>query len=277
VHGLPAACGAATVAARGGEPGTHPEGATTHTQQAKAPARTTGVPAAPFTLHLLRRFEVRRRGEAVSLPMSTQRLVAFLALNGRPLQRLHVAGKLWIDASEEHANASLRTALWRLKCLDARVVAASSTELALADTVEVDVRETAARANAILRGGANGAASLHALSDAGELLPDWYDDWVLIERERLRQLVLRALERLSAQARAAGRFADAVEAGLAAIAQEPLRESAHRLVVEAHLADGNRGEAIRHYRVYARLVRGELGCGPSPLMRGLLAGLPVDR
>lgn len=209
--------------------------------------------------------------------MSTQRLVAFLALNARPLQRLHVAGKLWIDSSEEHANACLRTALWRLKRLDATVVAATSTQLTLADSVAVDVRETAAQANAILRGGSNGEATLHALSDAGELLPDWYDDWVLIERERLRQLVLRALERVSAQAKAAGRFADAVEAGLAAIAQEPLRESAHRLVVEAHLADGNPGEAIRQYRVYARLLRAELGSAPSPLMLGLLTGLPVDR
>jgi hypothetical protein len=58
------------------------------------PGPDPGREAPPFTLHLLRSFEVRRRGEAVSLPLSTQRLVAFLALRGRPLHRLHVAGTL---------------------------------------------------------------------------------------------------------------------------------------------------------------------------------------
>ncbi|MFN2467008.1 MAG: BTAD domain-containing putative transcriptional regulator [Gaiellaceae bacterium] len=208
--------------------------------------------------------------------MSTQRLVAFLALRGRPLHRLHVAGTLWIDASEAHANACLRTALWRLKRLKATMIAATSTHLTLSDTVAVDVRDTAARATEILHGGGSGDAAVHRLSEAGELLPDWYDDWVLIERERLRQLVLRALERLSSEARAAGRFSEAAEAGLAAVAQEPLRESAHRLVVDAHLADGNPGEAIRQYRLFARLLGGQLGLEPSPLMRALLAGLPVN-
>jgi DNA-binding SARP family transcriptional activator len=229
-----------------------------------------------FTLCLLRSFEVRRHGELVTLPMSTQRLVAFLALRGRPLHRLHVAGTLWIDASGEHANACLRTALWRLKCLKATLVAATSTHLALSETVAVDARDAAARATEILHGGAGGAGAVHALSEVGELLPDWYDDWVLIERERFRQLVLRALERLSSEARAAGSFAEAAEAGLAAVAQEPLRESAHRLVMEAHLADGNPGEAVRHYRLFARLLGRQLGLQPSPRMRALLAGLPVD-
>jgi len=103
--------------------------------------------------------------------MSTQRLVAFPALRGRPLHRLHVTGTLWIDTSEDHANACLRTALWRLKRLDATMIAATSTHLALADTVAVDVRDTAAQARAIRDGGANGGAALHALSEADELTP----------------------------------------------------------------------------------------------------------
>jgi DNA-binding SARP family transcriptional activator len=205
--------------------------------------------------------------------MSTQRLVAFLALRGRPLHRVHVAGSLWIDASEAHANACLRTALWRLKRLNATMVAATSTHLGLSDAVAVDARDTATRALEILHGGSGGDDSVLALSQAGELLPDWYDDWVLIERERLRQLVLRALERLSAEATAAGRFAEATEAGLAAVAQEPLRESAHRLVVEAHLADGNPGEALRQYRLFSRLLEDQLGLEPSSLMKALVTGL----
>jgi DNA-binding SARP family transcriptional activator len=73
-----------------------------------------------------------------------------------------------------------------------------------------------------------------------------------------------------------GQRPEAAEAALAAVAQEPLRESAHRLVMEAHLADGNPGEAVRHYRLFARLLGRQLGLQPSPRMRALLAGLPVD-
>ncbi len=236
-------------------------------------ARADATPS--VTLRLLRGFELRRDDDVVSLPMSTQRLVAFLALRARPLQRVHVAGTLWIDASEEQANACLRTALWRLRRLGSSMISATSTHLAFSDSVAVDARGAETLAGEVLRGLGGGADGVFALCDVGELLPDWYDDWVLIERERLRQLVMHALERLSADATAAGRFADATEAGLAAVAQEPLRESAHRLVVEAHLADGNPGEAIRQYRLYSRLLHEHLGLTPSPRMDALVRGLPV--
>ena len=65
-------------------------------------------------LQLLDRFEVRRDGDVVALPQSAQRLAAFLALHERPLQRIYVAGSLWLESTEEHANASLRSTLWRL-------------------------------------------------------------------------------------------------------------------------------------------------------------------
>src|SRR5262249_3418614 len=91
-----------------------------------------------------------------------------------------------------------------------------------------------------------------------ELLPDWYDDWVLLERERLRELRLHALEALALRLAALGRFAEAVEAGLAAVRSEPLRESAHRVLIRLHLAEGNRHRALCQYREYTRLMRLDL-------------------
>lgn len=223
-----------------------------------------------YGLRLLGGFELRNGSRVVSLPMSARRLAAFLALHDRPIQRLHVAGTLWIDSTEEQANASLRTALWRLRRAGPATVDATSTHLVLSDSVPVDVSETTRRARRVLDGGPSDADDLRHLAEAGELLPDWYDDWVVIERERLRQLCVHALERISTVATAEGRFAQAAEAGLAAVSFEPLRESAHRVVIEAHLAEANASDAIRQYRLFERLLSDKLGLRPSPRMQELM-------
>ena len=232
-------------------------------------------PGAHYSLGLLGGFELWRGDEIVPLPMSARRVAAFLALHDRPIQRLHVAGTLWLDSTEEHANANLRTALWRLRKLGAPMLAATSSHLELSRMVTVDAREATACAQRVLRGEHGEPGDLTTLAPAAELLPDWYDDWVVIERERLRQLCVHALERLSVEARSEGRYGTAAEAGLAAVAFEPLRESAHRVVIEAHLAEGNPCEAIRHYRMFERLLRSRLGLDPSPHMHKLVEFLPT--
>ncbi len=108
-----------------------------------------------------------------------------------------------------------------------------------------------------------------------ELLPGWYDDWILLERERHRQLVLLALEALSEHCTDIGRFDAAVLAALAAVEREPLRESAHRALIRAHLADGNVAEAMRRFRLYEQLAQDDLGVDPSPKMTALLEGLAL--
>ncbi len=107
---------------------------------------------------------------------------------------------------------------------------------------------------------------------AMDLLPHHYDDWVLIERDRHRQLRMHALEMLCIQLSAAGRHGEAVEAGLAAVNGEPLRESSQRVLIRAHLAEGNRCEAIRQFDSYRELIQHELGLRPSPEMNALLSG-----
>jgi DNA-binding SARP family transcriptional activator len=235
------------------------------------------VSAATFELGLLHGFEIRAGGHAVELPLSAQRLVAFLALHDRPWQRLYVAGNLWLESSEERANASLRTALWRLGRQHCQIVEVSGNQVALARDVEVDVRMVRARARQLLHGerAEPEPEDLDTLCLAGELLPDWYDDWVLLERERFRQLRLHALDALCEELTAAGRYAAAVEAGHASVAAEPLRESAHRLLVAAYLAEGNVGEAVRQYRLFRDALARELGIAPSAQMEELVAALPV--
>jgi DNA-binding SARP family transcriptional activator len=233
------------------------------------------VSAATLELGLLHGFEARLGGRTLQLPLSAQRLVAFVALQERPLQRLHVAGSLWLESSEEHANACLRTTLWRLGRQRCALVEVCGNRVALAPGVEVDLHEVRAQARRALRYEIATADDVDDLCLAGELLPDWYDDWVLIERERFRQLRLHALDALCEELTAAGRYPAAIEAGHAAVAAEPLRESAHRLLVAAYLAEGNAYEALRQYRFFRDLLRQELDLEPSPQMEALVAPVSV--
>jgi DNA-binding SARP family transcriptional activator len=110
---------------------------------------------------------------------------------------------------------------------------------------------------------------------AGDLLPGWYEDWVLAERDRLRQLRLHTLEFLCERLTRIGMYAAAVQAGLAVVREDPLRESAHRVLVGAYAAEGNYGEAIRQYRLFRQLLQAELGLKPSAKMQELARTLNI--
>ena len=81
---------------------------------------------------------------------------------------------------------------------------------------------------------------------------------------------MHALETLSETFSDAGRYGDAIEAGLGAVVCEPLRESAHRAVVRAHLAHGNRADALLQYELFRRLLADQPGLEPSDRMTDLV-------
>ncbi len=225
-------------------------------------------------LGLLRGFSLRSGGEPLELPLMSQRLVAFLALQERSVHRVFVAGTLWIGADDERAGASLRTALWRLSRAVPGLVHSDATSVALSRSVAVDLRAASERARALIEHpDEHCQEDLDLLSRTGDLLPDWYDDWLLIERERFRQLRLHALESLSRALTAGGRYAHAADAGLAAVACEPLRETAHRAVINAYLAEGNAVEALRHYEIFRTLLADRVGLRPSGRMEILMSSV----
>jgi DNA-binding SARP family transcriptional activator len=192
--------------------------------------------------------------------MSGQRLLALLALAGeRP--RLTVAGTLWPEFSEQRALGNLRSTLWRMQAMQPRLIEVDAGALALAESVSVDVHELRASANSL--GDTASSEALPLLLFGEELLPGWYEDWVLLERERVHQLRLHALEGLSERLLSDGRHTQALEAALAAIAAEPLRESARRAAIRVHLAENNVSEALRQFVEFSGLLRRELGLAPS--------------
>jgi DNA-binding SARP family transcriptional activator len=218
----------------------------------------------------------------LTLLPSAERLLALVAVahRGRRVRRSAVAERLWPDATPARAASSLRSVLWRLPRPRGRLpVQSNATTLWLADGVAVDLWEAEGAARAV-NDGEDVTTGRHLLGLWGEdLLPDWSDDWLLPEQEGYRQTRLHALESAALRLCGAGRFADALDAALAAVRAEPLRESAHRRVVEVHLAEGNHAEALRQYDGYRRLIADELGLPPSDTIRRLVApllGRPVD-
>ncbi|MGY1690619.1 AfsR/SARP family transcriptional regulator [Geodermatophilus sp. SYSU D01105] len=206
------------------------------------------------------------------LPRGIQRLVAHLCLSARP-QRAAIAGILWPDVPEGHAQGSLRSALWRLQKVAPGLVETSGGSLSLAHGVRVDVRELDDWARQVQDPRSCGEMDLPDVGLSGELLPGWYDDWVLLERERLRQVRMHALEAVARRLADVGRYGDALQAGYAAMRAEPLRESAHRIVIRLHLAEGNVCEALRAYEQFRQLLADELGIQPSEHMARLVRDL----
>ena len=230
-------------------------------------------------LILLGGFHLLQGREEIILPATAQRLVALLALRDRPLSRTYAAGVLWSDCSAERSLADLRTALWRANHAHAPIIASAGLYISLRKEVQVDVRALMAFGRAAADVAATSAtAELAGISWqelAHDLLPGWYDDWLVDDRERIRQLRLHALESMTEQLSRLGRHVAAVQAALAAVTLEPLRETAHAALIRAHLAEGNRWEALRQFRRCQDLLAAGLSVEPSEEIRQLITNSDV--
>ncbi len=219
----------------------------------------------------------RLTGGADAIPVSggAERLLAFMAMRHRAVGRLLVAGSLWADATEGHAYAALRSTLIRMNraCRDTLLVTPSSLELA--PGVSVDLRDAQALAHRLLEAGPHAAVDLSVEAVAtlsSELLPLWYDDWVVFEAEDWRQLRLHALEAVVDGLVAARRFGDATAAAGVVVRADPLRESAQTALIRVHLAEGNQSEAVHAFDRFSRLLHVDLGLTPTPELRELVGG-----
>jgi DNA-binding SARP family transcriptional activator len=226
----------------------------------------------PPELRLLGHFRLECDAEPVELCRNGQRLLAFVALRRR-VSRSVLAGTLWPEVTENHARGSLRTTLWKLPHCKQPLIRCSGDSLVPASTLRVDVHAFTETALRVVQGGSPPPPAQFppGLLGGEDLLPGWDEEWVLLERERLRQLRLHALDALAETLVRQGKPALALEAAWESVRTEPLRESANRAAVSAHLAEGNVSEAVRHYHSFRRLLREELGVEPSPQFAHLLA------
>jgi SARP family transcriptional regulator, regulator of embCAB operon len=215
------------------------------------------------------------------IPRASQRLLALLAIRSGVTSRAAVAGTIGTDTTETRAYSNLRSALARVERRYRKMLQASKLDLGLAESVMVDIRHAQAVARRLLDPAVTpeqsdlSPAAVVALS--GDLLPGWYDDWVVAEAENWRQLRLHALEALACRLAAAGCWGQASDAASAAVRAAPLRESAHAALIQIHLAEGNQSEAVREFTNYRAMLHAELGLEPTLRLRRLVEGLQSQR
>lgn len=219
-----------------------------------------------WTLHLLGGFELRDGEVPVEVPNGVQRLLAYIALQGGAVSRVRAAADLWPGVAAAQAAANLRSPLWRARHVGDLVATGSRSTLRLLPSVRVDVDALA---------GTRQEDALPVRPPGRpfnvELLPDWFEEWVLIERERLRHLELRALDHEAERLLREGETAEALDTTLRAIRLEPLREASHQALIRIFLRSGDRSAALSHYERFAALIRDELGLWPDPATTALVA------
>lgn len=216
-----------------------------------------------LSVRLLGTFELRVKHDTVTVPFSCQRLIAWLALSGRTT-RSRVAGALWPNFAERRALANLRTGIWRTNQALPGLVIADQGCVDLKPDVQVDVQRVVASARRLLDDEKRPhMGELNMLTTQGDLLPDWNDSWLDVERYRLRQLTLHTYETAAARLCDIGNHGLALESALAALRADPLRESAYRSVIRVHIAEGNVGEARRMYAECAAVLARDLEIAPS--------------
>jgi DNA-binding SARP family transcriptional activator len=225
---------------------------------------------------------VNQSGERIDVSPGPQHLIALLALKGR-CARIDAAAALWPDCSVEAASARLRAVLSWLRHRHVAVpplVEIGGSSLALTGEVAVDVHRLRDCAELLIREPDRWNAATEeaaaAVLDSAELLPGWDDDWVFAARERLQYLRLGALEAIATRCRRQRRTHEALEAARAAIGIEPLRESAHRAIVQTHIDNGDLGEAVDHFEKFQAILDHELGLPPSNVFRQLISPYLTD-
>lgn len=210
-------------------------------------------------------------GVLVNLPLSSQKLIAFLALESRPVSRQYIACRLWPDTPETRAAGNLRSALWRIRSKKLPIIACYNECIALAPDIIVDVSEIVDMAKRLSNQDIKQLIlDLDPHQFQGELLPDWYDDWLMLERERLHQICLHALETIGNLLFRIGRYGQAIDAALMAVSADPFRESAHLILIKTYLSEGNQRQAIEHYKNFSELMHRELQIAPTKDLQDLI-------
>ncbi len=224
------------------------------------------------------------QGETPRGPFPTKQakgLFAYLVLHrGRAHTREKLAGTFWATRSERLARNCLRTTIWRVRAvLEPEGIAPGtylkSRDHAMEFTGGSDFRLDVADFEDRLHRAEGTTAtdsdpdSLRLLEEAvalyrGDLLEGVYDDWCVCEQQRLRLMLIDALENLTAYHANCGAWAAALEWSQRLLDRDPLREHAHRDLMRFQFLTGDRPAALRQFDKLVELLDEEFEVSPMP-------------
>jgi WD40 repeat protein/DNA-binding SARP family transcriptional activator len=210
-----------------------------------------------------------------------QSLLAYLIINaGRHFRREKLAGLFWPDTTEENARNNLRQALWRVrKSLDINapqplfVVDEINIAFNASSDYHLDVLELEANLNEDI--------SLPRLIEIvslyqGELLPGFYDDWVVLERERLNSIFEARMGSLIEGLVENQNWTEVIAWSEKWISLGGVPETAYRGLMMAHISQGDISKMAATYRRCEKAMRNELGVAPSEFTQSLFEQLKKE-
>jgi non-specific serine/threonine protein kinase len=228
---------------------------------------TSTIPA--LEAHLFGSPEFRRDGKVLPLLVTrkTLSLLAFLLLHQRSTHsREKLAALLWGDASDQQARHSLRTALATLRKelgFELFVADRETVQINPDITIWVDALELQKNANTASKGEIRNLQDTIALY-RGDLLADFYDNWVLRERETYQAVYLDLLLRMTQLMRSRSDYFGAISYAEMILENDSVNERAYQHLIFCHLANGDRDAALRQYEKCRRVLNEELAVEPSP-------------
>lgn len=220
-----------------------------------AEASLQSDPSATLQLRLLGTPSLLVPGSASHIPLERKdaALLALLALDGS-LPRARAAGLLWPDAEPQKARNSLRQRLFRLKRAAGTDLITEDDALALAAGVEHDLAVLSARLTAEPSAATGDLLGAFGYEDCAEL-----SDWVTAARERFASQRRDALMAAATSAEQHGHIAHALQIAERLVADQPLSEQSHRLLMRLHYRRGDRAAALAAFARCTTLVKRELG------------------
>src|SRR5262245_16937477 len=236
-------------------------------------------------LVLLGGFQAGVAGHVINIAGRKERaLLAVLAMPpGEPRSREKLAGLLWSDRSDKQARDSLKQALLRLRksfgSLYPLPMVTDRASVTLNAEITVDVQEF----EQLVAGGTLDGLARATELYRGDLLEGLdvrdpaFEEWLLFERQRLRDHARDALARLVAHHMVGGASEQASVAARRLLALDPLHESAHRALMQIYAQQGQTALALRQYQLCCDALQRELGVKPEPETEGLYQSIQEKR
>jgi DNA-binding SARP family transcriptional activator len=243
---------------------------------------------------LFGRFEVLCNDEALSLARNGKALAILkylLAKRGSPVSQDHLMGWLWPESNLKKARWSLNSAIHALRKLLADCPSPAPVNYVLLEEgyyrlcsdvqVITDVDEFDARyeqGRRLAKGGRRGEVAAEyeeavELYRGDYLVEDLYEDWTMVERERLIDAYIDMLGRLAVHYYETGRCQESIGACYRILQKDRCHEGSYRLLMRCYARLGLRGRALRQYRLCEKILRQEYGTAPSPQTQALCGSL----